>query len=78
MINLSINLSNRPLTQHEVSILSKYLCFVPFKKADSFQTRVDVFKFLRSVKLRAFFDPFLHTLSGSVSHEGVGSFCMRG
>ncbi|KAL7375956.1 hypothetical protein ABVT39_027248 [Epinephelus coioides] len=51
-----INLSNRPLTEHEVAVLSKGLSFVPCKKADSFKTRIEMFKFLRSVKLRAFFD----------------------
>ena len=51
-----INLSNRPLTQHEVSVLSKGLSFIPSTKADPFKTRVELFKFLRNIKLRAFFD----------------------
>ena len=36
--------------------MSKGLSFVPSKKADSFQTRIELFRFFRSVKLRAFFD----------------------
>ena len=59
-----INLSDRPLTLHESSVLSKGLSFVPSKKVESFTTLVEMFKFLRNVKLRAFFNreaPTQHT-----------------
>ena len=50
-----INLSKRQLTSYEESLLSKGLSFVPSKEADEFTTKVELFKFCRSVKLKAFF-----------------------
>ena len=45
----------RQLTSYETSVLSKGLSFIPVTKADSFTTRVELFKFLRPIKLKAFF-----------------------
>ena len=50
-----INLSSRSLNQHELAVLSKGLSFVPSQQADPFTTKVELFKFFRSVKLKAFF-----------------------
>ena len=43
------------MTSYETSVLSKGLSFIPVTKADSFTTRVELFKFLRPIKLKAFF-----------------------
>lgn len=50
-----VNLSKRLLSVDETAVLEKGLSFVPSKKADPFTTKIELFKFFRSVKLRAFF-----------------------
>lgn len=50
-----INLSSRALSAEETAVLSKGLSFVPSKHTDPFMTKIELFKFFRSVKLRAFF-----------------------
>ena len=44
------------MNPNELSVLSKGLSFVPTKKADSFNTKVELFKFYRTIKLKAFFN----------------------
>ena len=39
-----------------MTVLTKGLSFVPSKKADAFNTKVELFKFFRSIKLKAFFN----------------------
>lgn len=41
-----LNLSSRSLSEEEISVLEKSLSFVPSQKAKSFETRVELFKFL--------------------------------
>ena len=50
-----VNLSKRILTQEEERILNLGLGFVPTPKYSAFQTRVDIFKLIRLVKLRCHF-----------------------
>lgn len=50
-----VNLSKRQLTVEETDVLSKGLSFVPSKHTDPFMTKIELFKFFRSIKLRSFF-----------------------
>ncbi len=50
-----INLSNRVLTTHELSALSKGLSFVPTCTVDSFEIKTDLFCFFRKIKLKHMF-----------------------
>lgn len=50
-----INISSKKLSQDQLLVLSKGLSFVPVKKNDPFVTKVEMFKFFRSIRLRAFY-----------------------
>lgn len=50
-----INISSKQLSQDQMSVLSKGLSFVPVKKNDPFVTKVEMFKFFRSIRLKAFY-----------------------
>lgn len=51
-----MNLSSHSLTTMERSVLKLGLGFVMTPKYDSFQTRIDLFKLIRQLKLRTYFD----------------------
>lgn len=50
-----INISSVDLSDDQQRLLSRGLSFVPSKRADSFTTKVELFKFFRSIKLKAFY-----------------------
>lgn len=50
-----INISSVDLSDDQQRLLSRGLSFVPSKKADSFTTKVELFKFFRSIRLKAFY-----------------------
>lgn len=47
-----INISGIPLSNSQFSVLSKGLSFVPTNPTKEFQTKVDLFKFYRSLQLK--------------------------
>lgn len=50
-----VNLSNKPLSPVHLSVLSKGLSFVPTARYNYFDTRVDIYKFIRKLRLRLYF-----------------------
>lgn len=60
-----INLSSFPLKDDMVSLLCKGLSFNPYATGDMCQTKIDVFKFVRNLKLKKHFagqqNPTRHT-----------------
>lgn len=53
--NPVINLSNKVLTTHQLSALSKGLNFVPTCTVDPFEIKMDLFHFFRKIKLKHMF-----------------------
>lgn len=50
-----INISSMELSEDQQRLLSRGLSFVPSRRADSFTTKVELFKFFRSIRLKAFY-----------------------
>ncbi|OCT60972.1 hypothetical protein XELAEV_18046998mg [Xenopus laevis] len=53
--NLVINLSSKELSTDEITVLNKGLGFVPTNKCDPFILQVEMYKFMRSLKLKMLF-----------------------
>lgn len=53
--NLIFNLTGNTLHPDEVSLLNKGLSFVPSKPADSFVTKIELFKFFRNLRLKSYY-----------------------
>lgn len=66
-----INLSKKDLTDAQVSVLSKGLSFVPTCTDKPFDTKVDLFKFFRKIKLKHVFSQ--NTVSGQETHQRTGT-----
>ncbi|XP_053546886.1 uncharacterized protein LOC128638774 [Bombina bombina] len=54
-MNNVFNISSRPLSQSETSLLNKGLSFVPTTKFNSFDTYIDIQKFGRNLRLKEFY-----------------------
>lgn len=50
-----VNLSSRPLSPIETCVLNKGMGFVPIPKYKPFNTQLDIFKLMRTIKLKKFF-----------------------
>lgn len=50
-----ISLSNRPLSADETTVLEKGHSYMPSRNTDPFSTKIELFKFFRSIKLRTSF-----------------------
>lgn len=50
-----INISSQALSSDQRKTLSRGLSFVPTKRADSFTTKVELFKFFRTIRLKAYY-----------------------
>lgn len=66
-----INLSKKDLTDAQVSVLSKGLSFVPTCTDKSFDTKVDLFKFFRKIKLKRVFSQ--NTVSSLETNQRTGT-----
>lgn len=54
-MNLVVNLSSRDLSEKDTAVLNKGLSFIPTPTANPFQTKIELFKFFRNMKLKYFF-----------------------
>lgn len=50
-----INISSKQVSEEQLSLLAKGLSFVPVRGNDPFTTKVEMFKFFRSIRLKVFY-----------------------
>lgn len=55
--NVVFNLSNKQISSEQIDVLSKGLSFVPTVATNPFNVKIELFRFLRNVKLKGFFSP---------------------